>query len=541
MSAWNTSGGSIRQWPREMTVDVARREYDRLSARLGRSPVESLLDLPLMTDPAHRATMDVLTALSSPTLFGGEALRQLVICRMAALCLEHGNNDGAPLAYVLLGSIQGMFFGDYQGGLRLARIGLELVERPGFERFRARVYSVFGVHVSNWTQPLHVARAYLRRAFDAAQASGDVSFAAFSCIDLITNLLAAGTPLSEVAREAEKNREIAKGLGFSIIRRGIAEQLAVIRMLRGHVSADRSFADAVIEADEHEDAGSPLRARASRGAPDLRHRYAHAIAAIRELQAGTFMQRLRRGARGGCARSAALDGADAIRAGRLSVLRGAQLTPPSATRRPATSGAGISKRRRRIMSGSRPGRSNCAETFENRAALVGAEIARLEGRELDAERLYEQAIRSAREQGFVQNEGLAYELAARFYARRGFPQIAQLYLQNARGCYLSWNADGKVRQLDRLHPELREREERLPGLTSTIGAPVEHLDLATVIKLSQAVSGEIILDRLLDTLLRTAIEQAGAERGLLIVTPENEQRIAAEATTSADKVIVRAA
>jgi FOG: GAF domain len=78
-----------------------------------------------------------------------------------------------------------------------------------------------------------------------------------------------------------------------------------------------------------------------------------------------------------------------------------------------------------------------------------------------------------------------------------------------------------------------------PGLTSTIGAPVEHLDLATVIKLSQAVSGEIILDRLLDTLLRTAIEQAGAERGLLIVTPENEQRIAAEATTSADKIIVQ--
>ena len=237
------------EWPLDITVDVARREYDRLSERLSRSPVESLLDLPLMTDPAQRATMDVLTALSSPTLFGGEALRQLVICRMAALCLEHGNNDGAPLAYVLLGSIQGMFFGDYQGGLRLARIGLELVERPGFERFRARVYSVFGVHVSNWTQPLHVARGYLRRAFDAAQASGDVSFAAFSCIDLITNLLAAGTPLSEVEREAEKNREIVKGLGFGIIRRGIAEQLAVIRMLRGQVSADRSFGDAVIEAD----------------------------------------------------------------------------------------------------------------------------------------------------------------------------------------------------------------------------------------------------------------------------------------------------
>ena len=99
---------------------------------------------------------------------------------------------------------------------------------------------------------------------------------------------------------------------------------------------------------------------------------------------------------------------------------------------------------------------NCAENFENRAALVGAEMARLEGRELDAERLYEQAIRSARVNGFIHNEALAYELAARFYAARGFDEIAHLYLQNARYGYLRWGADGKVRQLDQSHPQLRD-------------------------------------------------------------------------------------
>ena len=102
--------------------------------------------------------------------------------------------------------------------------------------------------------------------------------------------------------------------------------------------------------------------------------------------------------------------------------------------------------------------------------------------------------------------------AARFYAARGFEQIAQLYLRNARYGYLRWGADGKVRQLEQIYPHLRE-EERAPGPTSTIGAPVEHLDLATVIKVSQAVSGEIVLEKLIDTLMRTAIEQAGAERG----------------------------
>jgi predicted ATPase len=101
---------------------------------------------------------------------------------------------------------------------------------------------------------------------------------------------------------------------------------------------------------------------------------------------------------------------------------------------------------------------NCPETFENRAALVAAEIARIEGRELDAMRLYEQAIRTAHYNGFVQNEALANELAARFYAARGLETSSHAHLRNARQGYLRWGADGKVRQLDQLHPRLRQDE-----------------------------------------------------------------------------------
>src|SRR5262249_26982101 len=74
--------------------------------------------------------------------------------------------------------------------------------------------------------------------------------------------------------------------------------------------------------------------------------------------------------------------------------------------------------------------------------------------------------------------------------------------------------------------------------TGTIGARVEHLDLATVIKVSQAVSGEIVLERLIDTLMRTAIAQAGAERGLLVLWRGPDPTIEAEATTSGDRVLV---
>jgi PAS domain S-box-containing protein len=151
--------------------------------------------------------------------------------------------------------------------------------------------------------------------------------------------------------------------------------------------------------------------------------------------------------------------------------------------------------------------------------------------------LYEQAIRSARANGFVHNEALANELAAHFYAKRGFEKIAHTYLRDARYGYLRWGADGKVRQLDELYPQLNKKEPA-PGPMSMIGAPVEHLDLATVIKMSQAVSGEIVLEKMLDMLMRTAIEQAGAERGLLILARGAEPRIEAEAMTGGDAVIV---
>ena len=170
-------------------------------------------------------------------------------------------------------------------------------------------------------------------------------------------------------------------------------------------------------------------------------------------------------------------------------------------------------------------------TFENRAALVGAEIARIEGRTLDAQDLYEKAIRSAHANGFVHNEGLANELAGRFYAARGFEKIATTYLRDARYCYLRWGADGKVRQLEQLYPQLRA-DKPISDSTTTILTPVEHLDLATVIKVSEAVSGEIVLEKLIDTLMRTAIEHAGAERGLLILPRGDDYRIEAEATTS---------
>ncbi len=144
--------------------------------------------------------------------------------------------------------------------------------------------------------------------------------------------------------------------------------------------------------------------------------------------------------------------------------------------------------------------------------------------------LYEEAIRAARAHGFVQNEALANEVAAKFYAARGFETIAHAYLRNARYCYLRWGAFGKVRQLEQLHPKLIEDPLPRPP-TATVGTSLEQLDVGAVIKASQAVSSEMLLDRLIETLMTLALEHAGAERGLLILLRGEVPQVAAEART----------
>jgi PAS domain S-box-containing protein len=128
------------------------------------------------------------------------------------------------------------------------------------------------------------------------------------------------------------------------------------------------------------------------------------------------------------------------------------------------------------------------------------------------------------------------KLAANFYAARGFETISHAYLRNARSCYLRWGADGKVRQMDEAHPHLRQ--QLVSQSATTIGASVEQMDIATVVKASQAVSGEIVLDRLIEILMTIALEHAGAQRGLLILLHGDTPRIEAEAITDQKTVEV---
>ena len=515
-------------WPAHPTREEVRHEYERIWRQLGDRPIEALLDLPRMTDPGAYGTMDVLTAVVPAALYTDEDLLCLVIGRMANLSLEHGNSDGSCFAYAWLGMILGPHFGDYRAGFRFGKLGLDLVEQRGLRRFEARVYVIFGNRVIPWTQPIRTGCSLVRRAFDAANKLGDLTYAAFSRNSLITQLLASGDPLAEVQAEAEAGLDFARRARFGLVVDIITAQLQLIRTLRGLAPVFGRCDEAGLDEGRFE--------RHLEEDPRL------AIATcwywIRKLQARV------------CAEDypsalAAAAKAQALLWTSPSFFEQAEYHFYAALARAALCGAAPAAEPARHMEALAAHHRqlqewavNCPANFADRAALVGAEMARIEGRALDAMDHYEQAIRAARDNGFVHNEALASELAARFYAARGFETNSHAHLRNARHCYLRWGADGKVRQLDALYPHLRE-DRPVPSPTRTIGAPVEHLDLATVIKVSQAVSGEIVLEKLLDTLLRTALAQAGAERGLLLLLREAEPRIAADATTTGETVEVR--
>ncbi|HMF60671.1 MAG TPA: GAF domain-containing protein, partial [Vicinamibacterales bacterium] len=514
------------RWSAHPTEEEVRQEYERIWRQIGSRSIEELVDVPLMADPEWRATMDVLTAVLPPALFTDENLLCLVICRMANLSLEHGNSDAACVAYVSLGMLLGPRFGNYPAGFSFGKLGLDLVDLRGLRRFESRVCVMFGGRVSPWTQAVRTGLSLVWRAFEAASRLGDLTYAGLTRNVLIINVLFAGDPLGDVQREAEVGLDFARQFGFGHVIDYMSVNLGLIRTLRGLNPEFGSFNGTEFDEGQFEQrlANDPslsavarwywicqLQARFFAGA------YVHAVAAasnVRSLHSTP----------------GSLEVAEyQVYA---ALVRAALCDTASVAERTQHQEA-LAAHHRQLQEWA----ENCPANFEGRAGLIGAEIARIEGRTLDAEQLYEQAIRSARANGFVHIEAMANELAARFYGARGFDTISHVYLRNARYGYVRWGADGKVRQLDQSYPHLRE-EEPVPGPTSTIGAPVDHLDLAIVMKVSQAVSGEIVLEKLIDTLMRTAIEHAGAERGLLILPRGVERRIEAEATTRGDTVIV---
>ncbi|HEY1942297.1 MAG TPA: AAA family ATPase [Roseiarcus sp.] len=511
--------------PAHPTWEQLQAECETVLQSLNGRSIESLIDLPLMDDSELQAAMQVLSTLLAPAYFTDFHLRCFLACRMVTISNEHGTCGASAHGIAFLGSILGPAFHRYGDGYRFAKLGCDLTEKHGFLAYQAKANYAMGV-VASFTAPVVSAIDFMRAAFRAATETGDLTYACYCMERSVTGPLLRNDPLAEVWRESERALDFVRKAGFRDIADIIVTQQRFIATMQGRTATFSTFSDAQFDEASFEAQLTgdrmtlmicwywifKLKARFLSGD------YAAALAAADKAKPLLWASR--------------------IHIQLLDYFYYAALTVAALFEKAS---AEDQARWRDLLTAHREQLREWADenpsTFSDKHALVVAEIARLEGRDLDAMRSYEEAIRAARQNGFVQNEGLAHEVAARFYTARGFETIANAYLRNARNCYSRWGADGKVRQLDEMHP-LLTGEEPSVGPKSTMAAPVEQLDLATVIKLSQAVSGEIVLEKLIDTLMRTAIEQAGGERAVLVLARGAAHRIAAEARILDDTVLV---
>ncbi|WP_170319319.1 GAF domain-containing protein [Polyangium spumosum] len=455
---------------------------------LGDRAIEEIADLEPMTNPEALAATAALFAVHPSAQALGPDAADIVACHLVRLALLHGNAPASVVGHVSFGAALVGRHGDHRGGYRFGKVAMDLCEQMGSALLQGIVGACFATNISVWTHHLRASIAYSRRAHEAALSSGNTTCARRSGALVALFMLLKGDPLDDVAREVRSHEEARRdpndpeGIGelleaierFVVQQKGRAappparrDEAAPLRF--GALARRVLDVGALVLAGEYDDAlvaSASLRAHAPAFASQVllpAERYFTALAEGGSRAAGTLAARL-----------SALD---------------------------------------ELAADLERWADRCPENFQHEHALVLAERSRLAGRDVDAMRLYDQAIAAARDNGFAHGEGLAAEAAVRFYEGRGFPTIAAAYLRLARAAYARWGAGGKVERLDRRYAKLGAAEDPVTGNSKPpLRAAGLDIDVLAAVQTAHAVAEEIVLQRLIVTLMRIVIEHGGAQR-----------------------------
>lgn len=511
--------------PLDAGDEAVQREYERMCVNLDGRSIEDLSQLSQMTSPESLATMKVLTELypaASTSEHRSRALADLIILRMTNLSLQYGNCDASSVAYSGLSLFLAPRFGDYRTAYRFGRLACLLAESHGTPRSRARAYAQVASFAMPWFDGFEKCQSLLSQAFDDLRMLGDNTFAAYTLRNLVTNLLVSGADLEAVMQRADEALAFARNSGLHSIAEPFVGHRRVVASLRGIELQDPLPPDDWARQPIGEQRGVGKMA-SYHWAFKLQERY-FAGDYVGATEAAKYVEPIRWAMQAGVEEAiyefyAALAHAAMCDAGRVSGEEHYEW---------------LRTHLQRISNWA----EQCPSNFAHWQALVSAELARVEERHLEAQRLYEKAIKLSSYEGFLQDKALACELAARYHRGQGLDRIAESYTVHARSCYVKWGAFAKVRELDRLYPQSAD-DVNLSWTGGSSERVIEQLDLATVLRVSQAVSSEIVLEKLIATLTRLAVEHAGAERGLLILQHEDQFVLEAEAITERNTVSVR--
>jgi predicted ATPase/signal transduction histidine kinase/predicted Ser/Thr protein kinase len=480
---------------------------DEVVTLLGDRPIASLIDLPRMSNPDMEAAMSVVAALYVPAFVTDVNLLILHAIRLVALSLRHGNTDAAVHGYSSYGLVLGSAFKRYEEGYAFGQLACALAARLDQDVLRAKALSTMD-NINYWSRPMALSLESVREASQYALKAGDFQIACYCCNHIVTDRLSLGHDLEEVYQESVARLDFVSKAGFVDVRDIIHFTQRHVQQLRGLTPSFRSMSGDGFTEEAFEASLTPERMTTMRC-------WYWILKMQSRFMCGAYDEALEAGDKARELLWSSLAHIQLVDYHLFHALtvaaRFERLTPEEQRQAVEV----IQEHHRQFEEWV----EGCAENFRAPERLVFAELARIAGREAVALRAYEEAHRAARKSGFIQYSALACELAARFWFERQLPTLAEAYAHKARAAYLRWGARGKVRQLDELWPEL---SSSVPGEETATDTDSTQLDALAVVKAQQAISGEIVLERLAETLLRVAIESAGAQRGALLL-PRGEQ------------------
>ncbi|MEG5036090.1 AAA family ATPase [Microcoleus sp. AT3-D2] len=527
-------GIKLKAFPEEDELMAA---VNQANETIAARKLEDFIDLPEMQDPEKLAAMVLLRECVPPSYFLGSRLLFILGIEMIELSLAYGNSPHSSVGYIYYSLTLAFVAQDFETAYKFGNLALKLNdEKYQMKRYEALILNMWGGFVSHYTEHLDRSKEHLMRGYYSGVENGAYQWAGYCAINFLFMCFWGTDSLKELSEKIDKIIPGLKKVDPNMVQYYYAVKATIYNLIEP--VEDWSVLDESLWPNAKEIIKSCLekndlftvfielacKLSLANWYSDYEKAIDYANAAEKYLIGATgifinpafhFHQCL--------ALSVGYDSADA--------------------EKQALYLEKIKSNLEKFQLWSK----HCPSTYLHQRLLIEAELARITGNTLEAQDLYDQAIESARENKFLQNEALASELAAKFWLGKGKEKIAKLYMIEAHYGYQRWGATAKMNDLDKRYPQLLQRTPSNRGTLSTkLSTPPTttgrsnsfEMDLTTVMKASQTLSEEIVLDKLLAKLMRIIIENAGAQKGFLILETKGKLLIEAEGSVDEEAVTV---
>ena len=501
-------------------------------ANLARRNIDELLDLPVMTTPEKLAIMRVLASLFPPIFETNPAFLPFVICTQIKLSIQYGNAPISAFAYALYGLILCGGIVDVELGYKFEQLALSLLEKFNAKQLEAKVFNIVGIHIRHWKKHLKTTIKLLQDGYQSGLEHGDVEFASYCAGTYCYHLYFLGKELTTLAVEIKNYSQAIAQLKQTIPFNYTQIFCQSVLNLINPSSQPCNFLGK--EYNELEMLAQIKEAN---------HQNVLFVFYINKLILCYLFGNYQEGLEYAIKTENYLDpNSGLILVALLRFYDSLVRLAPYKELTPAQQKKNLAQVREN-QTKMKYWATHAPMNYLHKYYLVEAEKYRVLNSKIKAMEYYDLAIANAKENKYIQEEALSYELAAKFYSYQGKNLIAKTYILEARYCYLKWGANAKVEHIDQTYPHLLTTNQSLvidnkALISQTQSSFGKELDLATVMKAYQAISSDIVLDKLLSKLMKILIENAGAEVGYLILETTGKLLIEAEGSVGSKQVKV---